>query len=63
MTLNEKFEDAPIVYDDDLRFKKDYESICDELMIGFADWCDINNYFNYKSTKELLQMYKKEQGL
>jgi len=76
MTLNEKFENAPIVYDDDLSFKKDYESVADELMIGFAEWmhnnCYYHTYLRYKmygkgdeqfDLKQLLELHKKEQGL
>ncbi len=65
MTLNEKFENAPIVYDNELHFKKDYESVADEFAIGFAEWVFKLTASDCQSlsTKELLQIYKKEQGL
>ena len=39
--------------------------IADEFAIGFADWKD-KNYWKYnkcQTTKELLEIYKKEKGL
>lgn len=62
MTLNEKFEDAQIVYDEDLNFKKDYESVADDFAICFyvfaADYKG-----DIERVKKLLQIYKKEKGL
>jgi len=60
------FEDAEII-----------EQIADEFAIGFADWCkqeyDVENtpFHNkwrdvngeYRESKELLEIYKKEKGL
>ena len=41
------------------------EKIADEFAIGFADWLNINAYkYPIKiTTKELLEIYKKEKGL
>lgn len=55
------------------------EQIADEFAIGFADWCcskytklhsvwcpifgDQRDKNNWKTTKELLEIYKKEKGL
>jgi hypothetical protein len=62
MTLNEKFENAPIVYDKDFSFTKDYESVADDFAISFYVFAT-----DYKGdierVKQLLQIYKKEQGL
>lgn len=68
MTLQEKFENAPIVYDANLNFIKDYEGIADEFAIGFVEWyLDLwnrnNKSFDNNSPKELLEIYKKEKGL
>jgi hypothetical protein len=76
MTLNEQFENAPIVYDNELHFKKNYESVADEFTIGFEEWMHDNCYYYssllYKmygkgeeqfDLKQLLQIYKKEKGL
>lgn len=58
MTLKEQFENAPIIYDNDLNSTIDYVSVADEFAIGFAEWlCDSED------TKELLEIYKKENGL
>jgi len=67
MTLKEKFEDILRVTNK-LWNKVDAEScekIADEFAIGFAAWCIWNNdedLANY-SYKELLEHYKKEEGL
>jgi hypothetical protein len=43
------------------------EEIADEFAIGFKDWCAINeqciNYSQNHTTKELLEIYKKEKVL
>ena len=64
MTLKEKFYkesiEKPYIFP-----LEDYEKIADEFAIGFADWKD-KNYWKYnkcQTTKELLEIYKKEKGL
>ena len=79
MTLKEKFDALiPIEFggmQDPLL--SNCEKIADEFAIEFADWCkqeyDVENTAyhnkwldvdgNYFSTKELLEIYKKERGL
>ena len=64
MTLNEKFDratDGWIVADR-------CEEIAEEFAIGFAEWMRGFRYDNAElyfrhSTKELLEIYKKEKGL
>jgi len=70
MTLQEKFENAPIVYDDSLNFIKNYEAIADEFAIGFAEWMakeywlsSSGKYLQGHTHQELLKIYKKEKGL
>jgi hypothetical protein len=73
MTLKEKFIDA---FKSGKRFDiKNAEVIADEFAIGFADWLRVNYYDNgdfwiawdndkeTKTSKELLEIYKKEKGL
>jgi hypothetical protein len=72
MTLKEKFALILMEF-----WSSDWESKCeqeaDEFAIGFAEWCrtiiDRVGVLEYKrkwinlSTKELLEIYKKEKGL
>ena len=70
MTLKEKFIKCrnktdeyyilPVVDD-----AKQLEKIADEFAIGFKDWCGTNGRFwiGANTTKELLEIYKKEKGL
>ena len=41
------------------------EKIADEFAIGFKDWCDNEGRFviGTNTTKDLLEIYKKEKGL
>ena len=75
MTLQEKFEQAPEVYNANFEIVKGYEKIADEYAIGFAEWIfnqnpisltkksGLDNSYMRKSAKELLETYKKEKGL
>ena len=53
--------------DNGLTILEKYEKIADEFAIGFKTWCTINeqriNYSQNHTTKELLEIYKKEKGL
>lgn len=66
MTLKEKFIDA---FKSGKRFDiQNAETIADDYAIDFVKWVDIN-YFKHNtftettSTKELLEIFKKEKGL
>jgi hypothetical protein len=75
MTLKEQFIDA---FKSGKRFDiQNAEVIADEFAIGFAEWL-ANSYYSYnfgikmfehrnkeiyKTTKDLLEIYKKEKGL
>ena len=73
MTLNMKFFYTTFFYSNENRC----EEIAEDFAIGFAEWCkqeyDVENtaFHNkwvdvdgaYVSTKELLEIYKKEKGL
>jgi len=77
MTLKEKFEPYVIRYTQDdvvgylpeeipiLEYQEQCEKIADEFAIGFKIFCDEKYYYNIEelSLKELLKIYKKEQGL
>jgi hypothetical protein len=79
MKLKEQFENAPKVYNQNLEVFIDYTSIADKFAIDFAEWCvkytdknknvygDIihakSKYDSTYTTKELLKMYKIENGL
>ncbi len=61
MTLKEKFIDA---FKSGKRFDiQNAEVIADEFAIGFADWLIKRETKYFESLKELLEIYKKEQGL
>jgi hypothetical protein len=63
MTLKEKFIDA---FKSGKRFDiQNAEVIADEFAIGFAEWIRNMSFGKYHahSTKELLEIYKKEKGL
>jgi hypothetical protein len=45
-----------------IEFSKQCALIADEFAIGFAEWL-LKNYDGLKSVKELLKIYKKENGL
>ena len=78
MTLKEKFETKSSIdtTKEAKVFAKECEQIADEFAIGFADWVG-QNTINYSSgkfrmktlkptlftSKELLEIYKKEKGL
>lgn len=74
MTLKEKLFN--VVFDNAYEFKTEnvlpeLVDIADEFAIGFAEWIFTNgretirkaNKDGLKSTKELLEIYKKEKGL
>lgn len=72
MTLQQKFEQAPDVYNANFEVVKDYSTIADEFAIEFANW--INNkvvnpngtHHNLLGTTratQLLPIFKKEKGL
>lgn len=75
MTLQQKFEQAPDVYNANFEVVKDYSTIADDFAIGFAEWIRKETYYEhltkefiykrnvYKCEKELLQIYKQEQQL
>jgi len=61
MTLKEKFKQW-LDTDPRLQIREvQLEVIADEFAIGFANWCDNNEVS--APWKELLEIYKKEQGL
>ena len=67
MTLKEKFEQYA---KQEVWEKKNYNAeecvdIADEFAIGFKNFCDEKYLYNIEelSTKELLEIYKKENGL
>ena len=74
MTLKERFLKVPMV-ENGLSVSEKCEQIADEFAIGFAEWKDkfIDEVADWKqdgvylknrfSTKELLEIYKKEKGL
>jgi hypothetical protein len=76
MKLKEKFESSDLLISRPKRVLKQIK-ITDEFAIGFAEWI-ANSYYSYnfainmfqhrhkeiyKTTKELLEIYKKEKGL
>ena len=75
MTLKEKFDNAPIIYNENLEVITNYQKIADEFAIGFAEWfaqqpkvkvikkIGLFNCYMKITTKELLQIFKKEKGL
>jgi hypothetical protein len=72
MTLKKKFENVEICiesqllnlkYDEYMNCVDDCEQIADEFAIGFAEWIDEYYYNGFKSKKELLEIYKKENKL
>ena len=66
MTLQQKFEQAPDVYNANFEVVKDYSTIADDFAIGFGQWL-IKKEHEYTNKiiamEELLQIYKKEKGL
>jgi hypothetical protein len=67
MTLNDKFCELlnrDFGYDNQALSDK-LEKVADEFAIGFNDWVNVNAYkFTTKTTtKELLEIYKKENKL
>jgi hypothetical protein len=67
MTLQEKFEQAPEVYNANFEIVKGYEKIADEFAIEFASWfiCYYTEeaFYDKNYIKEMLEKYKKENGL
>ena len=64
MTLKEKFEAVEYGH---INFLEGLVEIADEFAIGFAKWLVIRYnediIFDEYTTKELLEIYKKEKGL
>ena len=65
MTLKEKFIDA---FKSGKRFDiQNAEIIADEFAIGFADWIRVcklkGRSYDFDNIKELLTIYKEEEGL
>jgi hypothetical protein len=74
MTLKQKFDNVEIMfenqlgqlrYDELLEASNECVKIAEDFAIGFNDWVNVNAYkFPTKTTtKELLEIYKKEKGL
>ena len=68
MTLKEKFQEfADTFHNGNIENAKQCEKIADEFAIGFAEWLVIRYnediIFDEYTTKELLEIYKKEKGL
>jgi len=61
MTLKKDFRMANMV-DNGLTILEKYEKIADEFAIGFAEWI-LNWPEDWHRIEELLEIYKKEQGL
>ena len=67
MTLKEKFEEILIAFWTS-EWESECEKVADEFAIGFAEWLDDirildNGVYALNSYEELLEIYKKEQGL
>jgi hypothetical protein len=61
MTLKEKFGELYV----EKGMANECEKIADDFAIGFAEWIRNMSFGKYHahSTKELLEIYKKEKGL
>ena len=66
MTLKEKFEEILIAFWTS-EWEKECEQVADDFAIGFAEWLVIRYnediIFDEYTTKELLEIYKREKGL
>ncbi len=67
MTLKEKF-DWYLSGGENCPEANECEKIANEFAIGFAEWIDVlviedNNKYCANTTKELLEIYKKEKNL
>lgn len=69
MTLQEQFEKAPKVYNENLEAITDYTSIANNFAIEFHRWMRVNDtkenadkYFHY-TDKDMLNAFKEEKGL
>ena len=66
MTLQQKFEQAPDVYNANFEVVKDYSTIAEDFAIGFGEWL-IKKEHEYTNKiiamEELLEIYKQEQQL
>jgi len=65
MTLKQEFRMANMV-DNGLTILEKYQVIADDYAIGFAEWLLIepeDDSMEKCTTKELLEIYKKEKGL
>jgi hypothetical protein len=68
MTLNEKFKEVLINPIWQMTMIDKQMEIADDFAIGFAEWAikkeyHIDIWVKNNSTKELLEIYKKEKGL
>ena len=59
MTLTEENFD----YKPDEKIVLHSQKYLDDFAIEFAEWVECYDYSGFKSKKELLEIYKKEQGL
>ena len=61
--IKKPFPDKGFYYD--VNTAEICEKIADEFAIGFAEWLNVNSYKypTKTTTKELLEIYKKEKGL
>ena len=70
MTLKEQFKKeviaAPVMDEVIDYWVSELEQTADDFAIGFMEWCQYYmpiEYFSYHTSKELLEIYKKEKGL
>ena len=68
MKLKEKFLELAFAKISSEELRDECEQIADEFAIGFAEWITIlvtkkSDLYLDKTTKELLEIYKKEKGL
>lgn len=70
MTLKEKFQQEPVVvYQESFKLTNQsaelLEEIAEEFAIGFAEWrlTTFIKHVDEYTTKELLELYKKQKGL
>ena len=63
MTLKEKFEEVDRFTIMRESHNENCVKIADEFAIGFAEWCLNENHIILNDGKQLLEIYKKENGL
>ena len=57
MKLQEKFEQAPEVYNSNFEIIKGYEKIADDFAIGFAEWTWNNELIVINGTTTFISKY------